>query len=252
MFFDNQMGLPPEVLVGVGLIVLFAYAVVGLTGFGASMVAMPILVHLLPLRLALPMMLTYDLLGGILIGVRNRRSVDRRELLRLLPPMLAGVLLGVTVLVSAPERLLLLLLGAFVLAFSAWSLLRRPTRWESIGPGWSWPLGAVGGVFSALFGTGGPIYTVFLARRIQDKGRLRATISMLLFLSALARLASFVAAGLFATPGLLLLIGAVLPCALVGMYAGTRLHHRLPAHRVTQAVWAILVVGGAALVARSL
>jgi uncharacterized protein len=110
----------------------------------------------------------------------------------------------------------------------------------------------VGGVFSALFGTGGPIYTIYLARRIADKTALRATISLLLFLSALARFASFVAAGLFATPGVLLLIATMLPCALAGMWIGTRIHHRLPARRITQAVWAILVVGGAALVVRNL
>ncbi len=118
-------------------------------------------------------------------------------------------------------------------------------------PGWAVPLGTVGGVFSALFGTGGPIYTIYLARRVQDKGRLRATISLLLFMSALARLASFVAAGLFSPPGLPLLIATMLPCALAGMYLGTHLHHRLPAHRIVQAVWAILIVGGATLVLRN-
>ncbi|MEZ5604381.1 MAG: sulfite exporter TauE/SafE family protein [Burkholderiaceae bacterium] len=245
------MNLPIETLVGVGLVVTFAYTVVGLTGFGASMVAMPMLVQLLPLRLALPMMLVYDLIGGVAIGVRHRRSVDRSELLRLVPFMLIGVALGVTVLVKAPERALLLLLGVFVLAFSAWSLLFRPSQ-ATIAPGWAVPLGTVGGVFSALFGTGGPIYTIYLARRVQDKGRLRATISLLLFMSALARLASFVAASLFSPPGLPMLIAAMLPCALAGMYLGTHLHHRLPAHRIVQTVWVILIVGGATLVLRSL
>ncbi len=245
------MNLPIETLAGVALVVGFAYTVVGLTGFGASMVAMPMLVHLLPLRLALPMMLIYDLVGGVAIGVRNRRSVDRAELLRLVPFMLAGIALGVTVLVKAPERALLLLLGGFVLAFAGWSLLARPGR-SAISPRWAAPLGTVGGVFSALFGTGGPIYTIYLAWRIEDKGRLRATVSLLLFMSALARLASFVAAGLFSPPGLMMLIATMLPCALAGMYLGTHLHHRLPAHRIVQAVWAILIVGGATLVLRNL
>src|SRR5690606_18476424 len=177
-----RMNLPIETLAGGGLVVAFAYTVVGLTGFGASMVAMPMLWHLLPLCLALPTMLVYDLIGGVAIGVRNRRSVDRGELLRLVPFMLIGVALGVNVLVKAPERALLLLLGVFVLAFAAWSLLFRP-RQATIAPGWAVPLGTVGGVFSALFGTGGPIYTIYLARRVQDKGRLRATISLLLFMS---------------------------------------------------------------------
>ena len=163
------MTIPPiEILLGVGLIVAFAYTVVGLTGFGASMVAMPILVQLLPLRLALPMMLVYDLIGGVAIGVRNRKSVDRRELVRLVPFMLVGVVLGVTVLVKAPERALLLLLGVFVLAFALWSLVARAPG-APIAPAWAAPLGTVGGVFSALFGTGGPIYTIYLARRLQER-----------------------------------------------------------------------------------
>ncbi|MBS0305820.1 MAG: sulfite exporter TauE/SafE family protein [Proteobacteria bacterium] len=245
------MNFPVEILVGVACVLLFAYTVVGLTGFGASMVAMPMLVHLLPLRIALPMMLIFDLVGGIAIGVRNRRSVDRGELLRLVPFMLVGIVLGVTVLVNAPERALLLVLGVFVLVFAAWSLLVRAAA-APIRPGWAVPLGTLGGVFSALFGTGGPIYTIYLARRVQDKSRLRATVSLLLFVSALARLFSFVAAGLFSPPGLLLLILLMLPCALAGMTLGTHLHHRLPAQHVVKAVWAILVVGGATLVLRNL
>lgn len=245
------MNLAIETFAGVGLVVVFAYTVVGLTGFGASMVAMPMLVQLLPLRLALPMMLVFDLAGGIAIGVRHRKSVDRRELLRLVPFMLAGITLGVTLLVKAPERALLLLLGLFVLAFAGSSLLLRPPD-APIRPGWAAPFGTVGGVFSALFGTGGPVYTIYLARRLHDKSRLRATISLLLFMSALARLASFIVAGLFSPPGLPLLIATMLPCALAGMYLGTHLHHRLPAHRVVQAVWAILLVGGATLVLRNL
>ncbi len=245
------MHLPPETLAGVGLIVLFAYTVVGLTGFGASIIAMPMLVHLLPLRLALPMMLIYDLIAGIAIGVRNYRSVDRRELLRLVPFMLVGVVLGVTMLVKAPERILLLLLGLFVLAFAAWRLIGRSPS-TPIAPGWAIPSGITGGIFSAMFGSGGPIYTIFLARRVQDKTRLRATISLLLFVSALARLASFIAASLFSPPGLATLIAIILPCSVAGMYLGTRLHHRLPAQRVVQVVWTILVIGGATLVWRNL
>ncbi|MBN9460509.1 MAG: sulfite exporter TauE/SafE family protein [Burkholderiales bacterium] len=245
------MNLSIETIASVALVVTFAYTVVGLTGFGASIVSMPILVQLLPLRLALPMMLIYDLAGGILIGVRNRRAIERAELLRLVPFMLIGIALGVTVLVKAPERALLLLLGMFVLTFAAWSLLFRPGN-TPLARAWAIPLGTFGGIFSALFGTGGPIYTVYLARRLQDKSTLRATVSLLLFLSALARLASFLAAGLFAPPDLLVLIPTLLPCALLGMYIGTRLHYRLPSHRVVQVVWVILIIGGATLVLRNL
>lgn len=234
----------------IGLIILFAYAVVGTTGFGASIIAVPLIVHLLPLTLVVPMMVVFDLGAGLLLGGRNLASVDRRELYRLLPFMLIGIVLGATLLLNAPERLLLLTLGVAVLCHAAWSLWGRPPQ-SPIAPAWSVPLGTTGGVFSALFGTGGPIYTIYLARRIGDKGRLRATISTLIFVSALARLGTFIAAGAYAQDELLTLVPALLPCMLAGLFLGNRLHHRLPGRQVTRVVWALLLLSGASLLWRN-
>jgi uncharacterized membrane protein YfcA len=239
-----------EGLALVGLIVVFAYTVVGTTGFGASITSVPLLVHLLPLTSVVPMMVILDLCAGTLIVGRNYRSIERRELLRLLPFMLLGVALGTSLLVSAPERLLLLALGIAVFCYAVWSLWgRTPAR--PIAPVWSLPLGTVGGVFSALFGTGGPVYTIYLARRIDDKSRLRATISTLIFLSALARLAAFLAAGVYRRE-LLLLVAMMVPCMLLGLYAGSRLHLRLPAKQVIRIIWSLLLVSGSSLIWRSL
>ncbi|MFZ5510993.1 MAG: sulfite exporter TauE/SafE family protein [Pseudomonadota bacterium] len=245
------MSLPVEVVLGAALVITLAYLVFGLTGFGSSITAVPLLAHLLPLKLAVPMMLIFDLCAALLLGFKNRSAIDRKELLRLVPYMLAGMALGVTVLVKAPESALLLILGIFVLAYSAWSLVFRPSL-KPIGPAWSVPLGAAGGVFTALFGTGGPIYTIYLARRLDDKLMLRATITSLIFVSALARLVLFTSVGLYGQENLLWLVALLLPCALAGLYLGSRLHRRLPAQRVIQAVWAVLVIGGASLVWRGM
>jgi uncharacterized membrane protein YfcA len=44
----------------------------------------------------------------------------------------------------------------------------------------------------------------------------------------------------------------LLPCALGGLYIGNHLHKRLPAQRVVQLIWAILIVGGISLIWRNL
>jgi uncharacterized membrane protein YfcA len=241
--------LPGATLGLAALIVILAYTVYGLTGFGSSITAIPLLAQLVPLRLAVPLMLIFDLCVGVLMGLSNRKVIDRGELRRLLPFMLLGMLLGVTLLVKAPERVLLLLLGVFVLAYSAWSLLLNPAV-RPLSTRWAAPLGTLGGIFTALFGTGGPIYTIYLARRLPDKTVLRATISGLIFVSALARLVLFTGAGLYAQPHVLPLAAALLPCALLGLWFGHQLHHRLPQQRVVQIVWAILIVGGTSLIWR--
>ncbi len=107
-------------------------------------------------------------------------------------------------------------------------------------------------MISALFGTGGPIYVIYLARRIDDPGELRATIATVVMFSALTRLAVFGVAGLFLQPGLVALAVLLLPFLALGVWIGTRLHHRLPAARVRRIVYALLVASGAILVVRGL
>jgi uncharacterized membrane protein YfcA len=238
-------------LAQLALIIVFGYIVFGLTGFGSSVTAMPLLVLLMPLRMAVPLMLVFDLVSGLLMGLKNRRFIDRREALRLIPFMLAGMAIGVLALVRAPERLLLILLGVFILGYSAWSLLARHTP-RPLAPAWAGPFGIVGGMFTALFGTGGPFYTIFLTRRLHDKLPLRATISGVLFFSAVARLVLFTGAGLYRDRALPLLAAGLLPFALGGLYVGNRLHQWLPAERVRQFVWVVLIAGGASLVLRNL
>ena len=244
------MDLPFDALVSAALIIVIAYTVFGLTGFGSSITAMPLLVQLFPLKTAVPLMLLLDLCATTLMGIRNRGAADRKELLRLVPFMLVGMVLGVTLLVNAPERALLFVLGCFVLAYAGWSLL-FVRGLSTIATGWSVPLATVGGVFTALFGTGGPIYVIYLAGRLHDKTALRATIGTLILVGGLSRLALFTTAGLYSQLDLLLLAALLLPCALLGLFIGNRLHHRLPLQRVMQAVWLVLILGGVTLVWRS-
>jgi uncharacterized membrane protein YfcA len=247
----RRMILPIDTMAIAALIVIMAYTVYGLTGFGASITGMPLLVLLVPLQLALPMMLIFDLLAGLMVGLRNRRSADLRELMRLMPYLVVGMALGVTVLVNAPEAVLLLVLGIFILSYSAWSLIARPSD-KLIATGWSPAFGIGGGMFTALFGTGGPIYTVYLSRRVRDKVKLRATISLVILIAGSIRLAFFSSVGFFSQSNLLQLILLMLPCSLLGLFIGSHLHQRMPANRARQAVWLILVLGGVSLIRQSL
>jgi len=242
---------PPATLVCAPLIVLLAYTILGITGFGASITAMPLLAHLLPLRFAVPMLLLLDFSASLIIGTRNRAAIARPELGLLVPFMFLGIALGATVLIHASEKWLMLTLGVFVLCYAAYSMLTS-TGAGPMGRAWAVPLGTLGGVFSALFGTGGPVYAIYLARRLPDKSALRATIATVITLSAVSRLGVFAVAGLYAQPHMLPAAAGLFPFMLAGLWLGNRLHHRLAAKRVMQGMWLILIVGGASLLARSL
>lgn len=235
---------------GMAAAVLAAYTVFGLTGFGSAVVAVPILVHFVPLTFAVPLVLLLDLVSTLTVGALNWRQVQRAELLRLVPFMLVGIAAGVKLLVNVEPRWLLLALGIFILLNAVWNLV-RPVNPHRVSALWSMPAGVAGGAFSALFGTGGPIYTTYLARRLEG-ATFRPTISSIILMSGVIRLVTFGSTGLLQQPGLLGEWLWLLPVCAVGVFAGSRLHTVLPPLAVRRAMFALLALSGAAVIARAL
>ena len=231
-------------------VVLLGYVIFGMVGFGATITNAPLLAQLLPLRFVVPLTLLLDLLASITLGTRIRGQADGGELRRILPSTGLGLVLGLVLLMRLPERSLLLLLGCFVLYAGISSLARRPGA-ARLHPAWAMPAGVVGGVFSALYGTGGPIYTLYMSRRIADKSVFRATMARLILALGVARVALFAATGLLGQDHLLLAALLLAPFALLGLILGNRLHHRLSARRIMGFVFMLIIANGAALVLRA-
>ena len=244
-----MLELPWTTLLAAAAAVAVAYTVYGLTGFGAAIVAIPLLAQFLPLRVAVPMLLLFDLMAGLLLGLKNHRSIDKPELLRLVPFLLLGMVAGVYLLARAPERWLLAVLGLFAMLYAAWNLLRRPAT-GPIAPGWAVPAGLLGGAFTAMYGTGGPIYASYLARRVSDKDVLRASVAALIFGAGWVRLVMFTASGFYAQRGLLELVAMLVPAALLGYFMGSRLHARLSGPQALKVVWLLVLAAGIGLLWR--
>ena len=231
-------------------VVALAYLVLGLTGLGSAMVAVPGLVHFMPLTAAVPLVLLFDMVSTASVGARHWRQVSRPELWRLVPFMAIGVAAGVGTLTGVAARPLLAVLGVFVIANSAWNLWAPASR-RLVSRTWAAPAGVVGGVFSALFGTGGPVYASYLARRlVEDASALRATLALTILASALLRVGAFAGAGLY-RPDLLLTWLVLLPFCLLGPWAGGRLHGRVPPARARQVLFVVLLVAGVMVLARA-
>ena len=234
--------------------VFIAYIVFGATGFGATVLSVPILAHWLPLTFVVPLVCLFDLAASGSTGARKWREIDRAEFFSLLPYMLIGMVLGMGALVYLPAKWMLGALGVFVLFFGLYNLYnlanrKATSRWK---PLLGVPFGLIGGIFSAAFGTGGLIYNIYLSRRIESVSTLRSTMATIVSLSALIRFVGFLFGGLLLQPGLLPLAAALALPMLCGVWAGHKLHDRLPRERVLQLIAAVLVVNGVMLVLRAM
>ncbi len=245
------LDLPWPALLAAALFVLGAYTVFGATGFGSALIAVPLLAHLVPLTVAVPLITALDAGAATSQAGRQWRHVAWPEFRRLLPTMLVGIALGTTLLVTMPREPALLALGIFVAIYGSYLLsgahkLRRAPAWLAL------PLGLVGGTFSVMFGTGGPVYMVFLSARIQDKAALRATSSAMVTLSVWIRITVFVVTGLLLDVSLLVTAALMAPMMIAGLVLGNRLHDALTGTGVLRLISLLLVGNGVSLIVRTL
>ena len=182
-------------------------------------------------------------------GAEIIRVDDADELLRLLPFMALGCTLGVVFLLQLKSDLLMLLMGLFITAYALYSLALK-VRPASLAGWWAAPMGTVGGLFGALFGSGGFLYALYLSARLPDKAQVRATQSALISCSTLVRLTLFLVAGVYADRQLLLMAACLLPVMVIGLWAGRRLAHRLSREVFVRLVTWLVLASGLALIAR--
>jgi uncharacterized protein len=228
--------------------VVLAYVVFGIAGFGTALVAGPLLILFLPLSKIVPLLVLLDFVAAFGNLLPSRRDVSKSELLRLLPFMAIGCTLGVIFLLNLKSDVLLLLMGLFICAYALYSLLIK-TRPTEMAAGWSVPMGTVGGMFGALFGSGGFLYAIYLNSRL-PKEAARATQSALISCSTVVRLSLFLIAGVYAELPLLMLAACLLPAMALGLWIGRRLTMRLSREAFVRLVTWLVLASGIALITR--
>lgn len=233
-------------------VITVAYVVFGLVGFGSTLVSAPLLAHLLPVSTVVPTLALTDMVASWSNGWRLSEHVARRELWRLVPALLAGSALGAWLLFSLPVQLLMPLLGGFVVLYALNGLRPMKAPRTVLSPRWAWWYGSVGGVFSALFGAGGWVYSLYLLRRLDDVQQIRATQTAVLMFSSVVRVALFLLAGRLLEPQLLWLVLCLLPAVALGLYIGHHVSLRLDKRRFLQLLHGVLLLTGSSLLVRSL
>ena len=233
-------------LAGIGFLGALVF---GITGFGSALVTIPVATHLVPLEFALALFALMDLCSAYSVGLENPRNAVRAEWRRLVPMILAGTALGVTLLVNLPRAAGMFLLGVFVLSYALYSLARR-TPPRVIAPAWA--AGLAGGITSALFGAGGPPYAIYLSQRGLTKEHFRATMGFATMTSISLRVAAFVITGMLLQCTVWMTALVVVPAGLLGLFVARRLYRRISREFLMRAVAIVLLASGSSLVLRAL
>lgn len=241
--------LPLPALAVCMVAVLSAYVVFGMAGFGTALVAGPVLALYLPLATVVPVLAVLDCVAACVAVARGGRSASGAELKRLVPAMMCGSLLGAALLLHGRPALLQAALGLFAVAYAGHALSGRQPA-AALPPWAAWPFGAVGGVFSALFGAGGFLYAIYLSNRALAPAVQRVSQSVLIGSSTMTRVVLFLAAGVYADAAVWGLALWLAPAMLAGRALGQRLTVGLSRARFLRVVNGLVLLSGLVLLGR--
>lgn len=248
--------MTPTLILAVLAVLLTAMVLRALFGFGDAMFAIPLLAALVGLERGAPMLALSGTVMAVLL-LRERPSlVDGGAVLRLLLGAAAGTPLGVLVLVAVPEIWGHRMLGALMLGFGLWMLIRerrttgegeldrsaptgtadapKTTTDREAEPGrlrrWlrDLPFGLIAGVTSAAFDIAGPPLLAYAVVRRWSDDALRINLQAVFLPLGIFTIAGHGIAGLW-TREVLLLAAMGLPVMLLGYVVGGRLRIRVRA-----------------------
>jgi uncharacterized membrane protein YfcA len=241
----------PWLLLVAPVVIIVAYTVFGLSGFGSTVISLPILAHFMPVSYLVPLMALLDCASATFIGTSGREHVSKAELKRIIPFMFVGFVAGATLLVRVPDAYLRAGLGLFSVAIGVHSIV-NPTLHRKISRWWCVPAGIVGGAIATVFGAGGPIYATYLSGRLDDKSEIRSTMSGLISISAFTRAVVYAVSGLLLHAAILVGGLALAPFVWIGLNVGGRIHMGLTQQQMRRVVGILVLITGLSLLGRVL
>lgn len=242
-------GLDGFQLAWIAASVFFAFVVRGMSGFGAGMIAVPLLAFVIPLQLAVPLCSLLVFVLFVILVIRDRREIVWEELRLLLPPTIAGALAGLWLFAVLDNRVLVLLLGVFLILYSAYMLAVSALGLPQLrcSQRWALPVGFSGAFFDTLFGGGGgTLVVIYINARGVGRAGFRATVAALWFAEMVARIGGYAWSGYY-DRGTLLLFVLLLPLMWIATVVGERLGNRVSSDSFSRILALMLLASGVSL-----
>jgi hypothetical protein len=177
--------LTPLQILWIGTAAFAAYVIRGMSGFGAGLILAPLLALVLPVHVVVPLSGLLVFVLFIYLTIRDRHDVIWRELKLLALPTIAGVLAGLFLFRTLDNRLLLIMLGCFLIVYATYMLAVHAFGLPQFrcSERWALPVGFSGSFVDTLFGGGGgTLIVIYMHARGIGRVQFRATVATLWFI----------------------------------------------------------------------
>jgi len=220
-------------------------------GFGEALIAVPLLVLFIPLKVAAPLAVLVSITIAAVVVAQDWRKIHLRSAGWLVGSTLFGIPVGLLLLTSSHQKAVKVTLGIFIVAFSVYSLLgRRPPELKTDSKIWLLGCGFAAGVIGGAYGMNGPPLVIYGAMRRWSAQHFRATLQAYFLPASVIGMSGYWLAGLWvrAVTHYYLLC---LPLLLPAVWLGRAVNHRLHGDAFLKYVYVVLAGIGVVLLAET-
>jgi len=220
-------------------------------GFGEALIAVPLLVLFIPLKVAAPVAVLVSITIAAVVVAQDWRKIHLRSAGWLVGSTLLGIPVGLLLLTSSHQKAVKIALGILIVAFSMYSLLgRRPPELKTDSKAWLLGCGFAAGVIGGAYGMNGPPLVIYGAMRRWSAQHFRATLQAYFLPASVIGMGGYWLAGLW-VPAVTHYYLLCLPVLLPAVWLGRVVNHRLHGEAFLRYVYVGLAGIGVVLLAES-
>lgn len=215
-----------------------------ITGFAGTLLAMPPSILLIGMDNARVVLNATAWISGLLIAVQNYKSINYKELFKMIGFMFAGMILGMYLYDRIPGQQLLTIYGILVILIGVKNLVMRKERTYS-----KWVLTIVllaAGIIHGMFVSGGALLVIYACQTLKDKNEFRATVAPIWVVLNTFMMAGYCSKGQVTPYCIMMILVTILPL-LLALWVGNRLQKKINQKTFLYLTYVLLIISGVSI-----
>jgi len=228
------------------LIFLTAGFTQGVSGFGAGLLAMPLLTMFLDLEVAVPLCMLNGLLITSFLSFQLKQHIDWQKIRPLFIGCIPGIFLGVYLLKGLDGSILKIFLGLLLINYSLYRLFGPAPR-TGINRLWAYPAGLATGIIGGAFSAGGPPTIIYVSMTGWQKDEIKATLSIFFFTTGVVTSTAHAINGLI-TSQVMIYFAVSCIFTITGVALGSHFYQRIKQESYIKIILILLILMGLMMV----
>lgn len=235
--------MPSSEIFFLAIIIIFASFTQGLSGFGAPLIALPLLAFFLNLKTAIPIVNLIFTYMNVYLVFKLYPHIPWRRLPLLLCSSIPGIFAGAYILKNFSAFFLQIFLGVVLILFALYEMFGKSLKKE-IHPRWEFFVGFYSGLFGGSINAPGPPAIIYCSLQPWQKDTIKSILVTFFFFISVGTSISYLFAGLM-TPTVIYSFIFSIPFFILGTALGHLCYQKISEILYRKIIINFLLLSGA-------